>query len=676
MNDQQPSTSRPRFKFHHLYFVLAAFDLLTIAISLWLSHQILQIHRSSVVVQSAWTARQVQLAELSDLAARVNAPGNDVFTTSDVPAETQRLDVTSKQYLALSESVRLELISFVPEAECHLLLGHLDATNAAMQKVQQEAHRIFERFQEGDRTGAGLHMSQMDQHFASALANISLLSRDVGRFQGESLELESRRAEALGEYEWVTMGLLICIVTGVVFYGHKLAGRIVQSELALKERNNDLEKHVIALRFTQDRLADQIAERESAEAREIRLGRIIEHSLNEIYVFSKTTLRFLEVNRGALRNLGYSVEEIHELTPLDLKPDHTMDSFVRLIEPLSSGTQDVIQFETVHRRKDGSLYAVEVHMQYAEWESETAFVAIILDVSERRKLQVERDEIQSQLVDASRQAGMAEIATGILHNVGNVLNSVNVSADLVMTKLAESRVTQLSKVAGLLDEYKADIGAFMTSDPKGLRIPGYIAQLADVLVEERDALQDELESLCENIEHIKEIVQVQQAYARRSGTEQELNMSEVVEMALKINESAITRHTVDVVREYGDIVTVVTDKHKVTQILINLITNAKNAISEFNGDKRTMTVRIRHADEHVCIAVQDSGMGIEQKNLTSIFTHGFTTREAGHGFGLHSSANAAVELGGSLSVSSDGPGQGAVFTLRLPIGKEATCTTV
>ena len=271
---------------------------------------------------------------------------------------------------------------------------------------------------------------------------------------------------------------------------------------------------------------------------------------------------------------------------------------------------------------------------------------------------------------------MAEIATGIVHDVGNVLNSGNVSADLVMAKLAGSRVAQLSKVAGLLDEHKNELGEFMTSNAKGQRIPGYIAQLAEVLVEERDALQDELGSLCENIEHIKEIVQVQQAYARRSGTEQELNMSEVVEMALKINESAITRHTVDVVREYGDIVTVVTDKHKVTQILINLITNAKNAISEFNGDKRTMTVRIRHADEHVCIAVQDSGMGIEQKNLTSIFTHGFTTREAGHGFGLHSSANAAVELGGSLSVSSDGPGQGAVFTLRLPIGKEATCTTV
>ena len=143
---------------------------------------------------------------------------------------------------------------------------------------------------------------------------------------------------------------------------------------------------------------------------------------------------------------------------------------------------------------------------------------------------------------------MAEIATGIVHDVGNVLNSGNVSADLVMAKLAGSRVAQLSKVAVLLDEHKNELGEFMTNNAKGQRIPGYIAQLAEVLVEERDALQDELGSLCENIEHIKEIVQVQQAYARRSGTEQELNMSEVVEMALNINESAITRHTVDVVR--------------------------------------------------------------------------------------------------------------------------------
>lgn len=469
---------------------------------------------------------------------------------------------------------------------------------------------------------------------------------------------------------WAVFEDVILVVS--CFRGTREA-REISSRQALLERTNErieqeVSERTLELRAANERLAGEIRDRESAEARETRLGRIIEHSLNEIYVFDRHSLKFCEVNRGALRNLGYSMKEMYDLTPLDLKPKHTMDSFVRLIEPLVCGAEEVIPFETEHRRKDGSLYPVEVHLQLAEWDSRDVFVAIILDISERQKLQSERDRIQTQLVEASRSAGMAEIATGILHNVGNVLNSVNVSANMISNRLTTSRVTQLPKIVGLLDEHAEDLGTFITIDEKGQRLPGYLSQLSDVLVADCDTMQSEFESIQNNIDHIKEIVQVQQAYAQRSGVEEVIAVTELVEMALKINDAALIRHEIEIVREYDDVGPIVADKHLALQILINLITNAKNAIDEHDGDERRLVIRVtRCPGDHVGIEVQDSGRGIKPENLIQIFTHGFTTRSEGHGFGLHSSANAAVEMGGSLSVSSDGEGQGATFFLKLPM---------
>jgi len=454
---------------------------------------------------------------------------------------------------------------------------------------------------------------------------------------------------------------------------YEISKRQAMLELTNERIEVEVDERTCELRTAIDTLAGEIKERESAQERETRLGRIIEQSVNEIYIFNRETLQFKEVNQGALNNLGYSLEEMRELTPLDIKPEFNAESFAELCKPLVDGNEDIAKFEALHRRKDGTNYPVEVHLQFAEWDSETVFVAMILDITERQKLQIERDGIQAQLVDASRQAGMAEIATGILHNVGNVLNSVNVSANLISNQLSSSKVSHLSKVADLFDEHKDNLGEFMTSDEKGRRLPEYINQLAGVLVNERDKVGDEFQAIKSNIDHIKEIVQVQQAYARRSGTEEMLLASDLVEMAIKINDAALTRHEIEIVREFEDIAPIFVDKHSALQILINLIANAKHAIDEHNCTERKICVSIKILDEHVNIDVLDSGVGISSENLTQIFGHGFTTRNDGHGFGLHSSANAAGEMGGSLTASSEGLGCGAVFTLRLPL-HQASCT--
>lgn len=444
----------------------------------------------------------------------------------------------------------------------------------------------------------------------------------------------------------------------------------VELEWAKKTVDQQVEERTCELLLANGKLAGEIKERESAQARETRLGRIIEHSLNEIYVFDKETLLFREVNRGALVNLGYSIDEMQKLTPLHLKPRLDSKSFAELVQPLIDGTLEVLPFETIHRRKDGSLYPVEVHLQLAEWDAETVFVAMILDISKRQSLQSERDRFQKQLVDASRKAGMAEIATGVLHNVGNVLNSVNVSAGVIEDYLGSDREAKLVRAAGMITGHRDDLSDFLMTDARGKHFPEYLEQTAGTLLRQKEALLEEVHGLVKNIGHIKDIVSMQQTHAKNGGIAQDFGLHEVIADAVKISESSLDRHGVYLSPDYQlrDDCIMTADKHKVLQILVNLISNAKHAVDRPECEERTVVLDItREGEEFVKITIDDTGVGIKQEHIAMLFQHGFTTKKDGHGFGLHSSANAAKLMGGELTAHSDGPGCGAQFTLTLPV---------
>jgi two-component system, NtrC family, sensor kinase len=288
-------------------------------------------------------------------------------------------------------------------------------------------------------------------------------------------------------------------------------------------------------------------------------------------------------------------------------------------------------------------------------------------VTAKEKALSELAEVQSSLVELSRAAGMAEVATGVLHNVGNVLNSINVSCTLIMDQLRESRIANVSKVAELLAQAEGELSLFLTQDPRGKQIPGYLTSLADALKAERQVMLKEAESLNGRIGHIKEIVAMQQSYGRVSGVNETIFPEQLMEDAVKLNSGALARHGIKINRQYQSVPPIVVDKHKVLQILLNLINNAKHACSEGGAEEKIITLRIHKNDQdRLCMEVEDNGMGIPLENMTRIFQHGFTTRRSGHGFGLHSGAIAAHEMGGALSVQSDGPGRGALFTLELP----------
>lgn len=292
---------------------------------------------------------------------------------------------------------------------------------------------------------------------------------------------------------------------------------------------------------------------------------------------------------------------------------------------------------------------------------------VFLDITEQKLAQQELEKMHQELVATSRRAGMAEIATGVLHNVGNVLNSVNVSATLVNEQLRQSRVVGLAKAAARLREHTLDLKRFLFDDPKGKLMPEYLIQAVEQLIKERELLTQELGNLMRNVTHIKDIVAMQQSYAGVAGVVEAVPLADLVEDALQINATGFARHKVELVREFESLPPVPTDKHKMLQILANLASNAKHALEATPRPDRRLVLKLARHGSRARISFIDNGVGIAPENVTRIFSHGFTTKTNGHGFGLHSSALAAKEMGGSLVAESAGLGHGATFTLELPI---------
>jgi signal transduction histidine kinase len=305
-------------------------------------------------------------------------------------------------------------------------------------------------------------------------------------------------------------------------------------------------------------------------------------------------------------------------------------------------------------------------LKKAKDAAEAAVTARNEVITALKQAEVDRERLYKQLLETSHHAGMAEVATNVLHNVGNVLNSVNISATLASDMVRRFKVTSLVRVVELLNHNVANLGEFLTSDPKGAQIPDFLAKLAEYMADDQQEILREMKSLAKNIDHIKEIVVMQQSYAQISGVREIVQVSDLVEDSYRMDAESFTRHQVQFIRDYQTVPPINVEKHKVLQILLNLIRNAKQACDEGRETDKQVSVRIASDDGHVKISVADNGVGIAAENITRIFNHGFTTRKNGHGFGLHSGALAAKELGGFLTVASDGPGKGSVFTLGLP----------
>jgi len=378
--------------------------------------------------------------------------------------------------------------------------------------------------------------------------------------------------------------------------------------------------------------------------------------------------RILRCNEAFCTMLRFDPGDLANKTMGEVTHSDDVARVAAEIKRLWNGQIPFVDLEKRYLRKDGSFLWVRMTTALVrEGDAKPKYsVEYLRDISARKESAEELDRVHKLLLTASRQAGMAEVATNVLHNVGNILNSVNISASLVVERVKQSKAPGVCRVATLLLEKGQQVGEFLGSDERGKRIPEYLATLGEQLMTDQQMALQELTALRENLEHIKETVAMQQSYAKLCGVTETIAVVDLVEDSLRLNAGAFVRHGVTLRREFSEVPPITVDKHKVLQILVNLVRNAKYACDESGKKEKLITLRIDTAAIGVRISVIDNGVGILAENMDRLFTHGFTTRKSGHGFGLHSGALAAQQLGGSLHAESDGLGRGAAFILELP----------
>lgn len=325
-------------------------------------------------------------------------------------------------------------------------------------------------------------------------------------------------------------------------------------------------------------------------------------------------------------------------------------------------------------------------------ETEKMYLELEVEIKERSRVEDELGDLSETLEDKvfertaelkdlnekiggiARSAGMAEVASGVLHNVGNVLNSVNVSASVIREQVRKSKVDNLARVVEMIEDNKDNIAEFISVDPKGKQIPKFLVLLSEQLGEEKKIMYKELDDLSKSIDHIKSVISMQQSYASSAGLREQTSITDLVEDAIKINMQGIQRHGIKIEKIFADIPLLYMDKHKAMQVIINLISNARNALVDVDNKSKDresiMTITVKKENNMISIEVKDNGVGIEHDDIQHLFEYGFKKRRDGHGFGLHHSAIVANELGGSISVNSDGLGKGASFKLTIPIDEQ------
>jgi len=293
---------------------------------------------------------------------------------------------------------------------------------------------------------------------------------------------------------------------------------------------------------------------------------------------------------------------------------------------------------------------------------------------ERKQFLAEQERLRSQLGEAAYKIEMADVASTVLHNVGNVLTSVTVAANMVESVVDQSSVILVNRMAELIKAHDQDLGTYLTEDPKGKRIPPSLEKLGTHLIEEQRTILKEMKGLVRNIRHMKQIIASHQAMAKSAGQAEQISLANVLSHAMELSFQPGDEKWITIRPNYQQVPTVLVDQHQLLQILVNLLRNAKQAMRQQVQDSHDLNLSVKYQDDDeasVVMTIQDSGIGIAPEHLSKMFTRGFTTKTDGNGIGLHSSILAIQNMGGSMQVQSEGVGRGATFTLTFPVQKEA-----
>lgn len=442
-----------------------------------------------------------------------------------------------------------------------------------------------------------------------------------------------------------------------------------------------------AIRVTGTHLDITVGKQAELDLRESeeRLRSIIDNNPVPMIITDGNKVEY--INRAFEEQMGYGLGDI-EVMELFWKlafpnPDRRQKTQESWLNARYGDTVAPILEDWRITHSNGSKRDVEVKLMVLGKLTVTA----LNDVTERKRAELHIRELnrdletrvetssaqleaaREELVDATQRAGMADIATGTIHNIGNILSSVNVSTEEVKSHLDNSKIRGLLKANQLLLEHENDLADFLINDSKGKQIPKYFLALGQKINAEHNQIKQEVASLNNQIDIMRDVITTQQTYARQVNNTEKMAVVDLVEHALKLQKHSLERYNVTIKRIFNENPDGFFSRVKLTHILINLIKNAAEASFCVPYPHNEISIELGTNSESVKIIVRDNGCGIDQQNMDKIFTYGFTTKEDGHGFGLHTCARWLEDLGGSLTVSSMGLGQGAAFTMCFPLSK-------
>ncbi|MCJ8272317.1 MAG: PAS domain-containing sensor histidine kinase [Psychrosphaera sp.] len=485
------------------------------------------------------------------------------------------------------------------------------------------------------------------------------------------------------QVKWMVLGLVGLLIIGLLWLERALIKPLEQlTELTGKNPNTDLMKNLMIKKgpveiqqltnnFNQMHqcvayeMAATFKAQVSQRRAKARLKALVDNvSLSIITIDSNGKIKGF--NHATLNLFTLSDEQLQGAQITELLPNLNINGGL-FKQILNAGVDIELDAIVGNKIKPVELSCAEFNYTINQ-QHIRQFSLILHDVSHRKRNEERVKKLNQRLINTSRQAGIAEIATSILHSVGNVLNSVNTSVSMLQHALMKSKTEGIQKAAQMLKTQGIEL---FQPGGKGPQLVEYLQAIFEQLEQDKHKNLDEIASLKHNVNHIAEIVSAQQKFSGKSGLLENLNISELIEEALNINVVSLENNQVEVERCYSSELEINGDRSKIVLILVNLVRNASEAMVTSHDKTAKITLKADIQQHNITISVKDNGHGISQQNMNSMFRYGFTTKQDGHGFGLHSCALAAKEMQGSLSVHSDGPDQGALFKLTLPLDPSA-----
>jgi PAS domain S-box-containing protein len=609
-------------RWHRLYYALAAFDVITVLISLTLNHMLMDTFTGSVDTNQEWADRLGSYAEINALAQKVNAPGNDVFDTQDVSSESARLHEALTKFNVSVKAARVDLKSNVDAAFQEDLQAGMGEVEVAMQEMVAEATNIFQLFDAGQGEEAGTRMATMDRKYAAVTVAIGLMSQHVRSIQTMAFDEQIARAASLKRVEYLIGGMIVLMVVAVGVYGHKIQRAMANAISASKERTQQLNETV--------EHAQSIAHELSFQKK----------ALDEHAIVSITDIRgdIEYVNDLFCTLSGYERSEMigsnHRLVKSD---EHSLPFYRELWKTVTKG--DTWRGQIRNKCKDGSFYWVDatiVPFRGKQGQIEK-YVAIRTDITAIKELEAQQELAKRHLVDALEDAEFAnrsksEFLANMSHEIRTPMTAILGFAEMISENATTPEV----------------VDGIETIQRNGKHLLAVINDILDISKIEAGKMT--VESLpCNPVQEVSDVVGLMRKRAEAKG------------LVL----------TAEFVGEFPELVQ--SDPIRLRQILINLLGNAIK-FTEEGGVKLICQLVQDGALPHLQFDIRDTGIGMTHEQASNLFqpfsqADSSTTRKyGGSGLGLTISKRFAGMLGGNIVLTETELGIGSNFRVTIATG--------